>query len=496
MALGASASESQGRFRINTLKLKGQITNVVVEDINLDGLKDLLVTHTVLGSKKPERWVTVLWQDKATGFDLKRSYSFQPDPEVAVIDLGQVDGKEGLDLVCLCESGVKYYPNQGDSFGRLTPLLDQKSAAALASASSIPYLDFVRDLDGDGRDDLLLFQFNQALLYRGTGKGLDLNQPSTLAIKPRAEMVTLPSLHGDVADQQDLVGGTYFFPRVYPRDWDGDGRRDLIVVGGKDIHVFLQAPDGSFPSQAAKNFEVQLFKPSEDPNSLNPVYQTAPPNLSFADLDHDGKMDVVAQQMIGLLGKMKSKVQIYWGRTGSLASGKPDQEFVTKDIAIMALIADMNHDGLLDLVIPTLGLNFMSVGRVFVTGNFPVKLNYYLQTPQHSFPDQPNYTRTVSLIFDLGKFRLAAGIPGIFGDFNGDGLPDEVIAKSKTQLEVIINDAGGKNTDLRETVSLPVSGIPIVDDLNGDKKSDIILNSADDPDHLGELRVLINLGNW
>jgi len=496
MDVAALAADAPGRFRINSLKLRGQITNLVVKDINRDGLKDLLVIHTVLGPKKPERWVTVLWQDQASGFDLKRSFSLQPASEVAVIDVGQVDGKEGLDLVCLCQSGVKHYPNQGFGFGRLTPLINQKSAAALPSASVTTYLDFVRDFNGDSRDDLLLFQFGQALLYLGTGKGLDLSQPLPLAIKPRAEMIYLTGIHGDVADQQDAVGGTYFFPRVYPRDWDGDGRKDLIVVGGKDVHVFLQAPVGTYPTQSDRNFEVQLFKPAEDPNTLNSLYPSAPPSLSFADIDHDGKMDVVAQQMIGLLGKMKSKVQLYWGRTGSLAAAKPDREFITKDIAIMALIADVNHDGLLDLVIPTLGLNFVSVGRVLVSGTFPVKLNYYLQSPLHSFPDLPSYIRTVNLIFDLAKFRLAAGIPGIFGDLNGDGLPDEVIAKSKTQLEVIINDAAGKNTNLRETVSVPMSGIPVVDDLNGDKKSDIILNYLDDPDHLGELRVLLNRGNW
>ena len=496
LLLMPAAGLAEGRFAVNELKLKGEVTNVIVQDLDGDGLQDLVVFHADTSLKTPERWVTVLWQDQAAGFDSKRAYDLQPGPEAAAIDVGQVDGKEGLDLVAMGPSGVVYYPNQGRSFGPRTTLVEKDTALAMASFRTLPYVDFVQDWNGDGMDDLLLFQLNQALLFPGGKNGIDPGKPQTLAIKPWADLTAQGGIKGDAAGQQDLVSMNSHLPRVYARDWDGDGRMDLIAVGRKDIRVFLQAEGGTYPPASVKNYEVELFPPAEEHLSAQPYAPYNPPGLSFADLDHDGKTDVVGTQVIGLLGKMKSKVVLYWGRTGSLAAGKPDVVFTPKELAISALVADVNQDGLLDLVVPTMGLNLFSVGRIFVSGSLPVAIEYYLQTKDHTFPDAPNYTHTVDLLFDLDKFRLAAGVPGVFGDFNGDGFPDDAISKSKTQLEVTINDAAGKHTGVKETLALPVSSMVMVQDLNADHKADIILNYADDPDHQGELRVLINRGNW
>jgi len=495
MLLSASGF-AQGRFTINELKLKGEITNVIVEDLDRDGLKDLVVFHADTSIKTPQRWVTVLWQDKATGFELKRAYELQPGPEAAAMDVGQADGKEGLDLIAICPSGVVYYPNHGRSFGHQTLLVQKETALAMPSPRTLPYVDWVRDWNGDGNDELMLFQFGQALFFTGGKNGPDLNTLQTLALRPWSDILAASGVKGDAASQLDLVSMNTYLPRVYARDWDGDGRPDLIAVGRKDITVFIQDERGGYPSSSVRKYEVELFTPAEEHFSASPVYPYWPPSLSFSDLDHDGKADLVGQQLIGLLGKMKSKVVLYWGRTGSLSRGKPDMVFTPKNLAVMALVSDLNKDGLEDILIPTLGLSFFTVGRVFATGTFPVELNYYLQTRDHKFSNAPDYVRTLNLVFDLEKFRLAAGIPGVFDDFNGDGFPDAAIGKSKTQLEVIICDNNGKYTNVRESISLPVSSAIMVQDLNGDKKADIILNYFDDPDHRGELRILMNQGKW
>jgi hypothetical protein len=496
MLLLPAVGFAEGRFVINELKLEGEVNNMVIEDVDKDGLRDLVVFHADASIKTPRRRVTVLWQDKVSGFSLGQSFELEPGPEVAAMDVGQVDGKAGPDLIGLCPSGVIYYPNQGRDFGPKTRLLDKDTALALASPRTLPLVDFVMDWNGDGYDDVLLFRFSQALLYSGGENGIDASASQPLSIKPWGDVLAAGGVKGDEANQQDLISMNLYLPRAYSRDWNGDGKMDLVVVGRKDIRVFQQSDGGAYPPQPGKEYEVELFSPEDENFSAQPYYPYYPPSLSLADVDQDGKCDLVGQQMVGLLGSMKSKVVLYWGKTGSLDTGVPDVEFKPKDLGIMVLVADVNRDGLHDIVVPTLGLNLFSVGRVLVTGGFPVEINYYLQKENNSFAKDPDFTKTVDLVFDLEKFRLAAGIPGVFADINGDGYPDDAIGKTKTKLEISINDSTGEHSGQKETISLPVGSMIIVKDLDGDNKAEIVLNYLDDPDHRGELRVLMNKGNW
>ncbi len=482
---------AENRFRLDNLKLRGQIKEIITEDLNLDGLDDIVAVHFLEDEKPPQRWVSVLWQDKEKGFSTKRAFEFQPDDKVVMIDVGQVDGKDGLDLVFQCEDGVKYYPNQGLTFGPLTQLVDVQSVAALASPTMLPDYDFVRDLNRDGRDDIIVFQFTQALVYFPDEQGP--GQPHPISLRPRLDIFSFGNLQSGVSNQQQTLRIAYFLPKVHLGDFDGDERVDLLVVRGRDVSVFLQQPDGTFSGEPAQSFRVNVFPIKEESKYRN---RSNPPNLAWEDLDQDGKVDLVTHYTIGNFGKMKSKFQLYWGRTGSIGSGKPDMEVTTENTSFDVYIVDVNKDGLVDLVVPTVDIGVLLIGKILFTGDVEVEWLYYLQKPDRSFSTEQDFTSSTNLQFDLEKLELEGGIPSIFGDFNGDGYPDQALGKTNNELVVTIKDSQGKATGVKESLYLPVSMMPLVKDFNHDGKSDLILNYWDDADHIGQLRILTNIGPW
>ena len=97
---------------------------------------------------------------------------------------------------------------------------------------------------------------------------------------------------------------------------------------------------------------------------------------------------------------------------------------------------------------------------------------------------------------EMGSFRLLGGFPNILADFNGDGYSDMIYGTSDKELIVDIKGMNGKRTGTRETINVPTCIFPIVYDLNGSGKSDIVLYYPMEPKRRGEIRILVNEGDW
>ncbi len=193
------------------------------------------------------------------------------------------DNDNDLDLLIGNSLGrIEYWRNDGSASNFVPTLVTNQLPAIIADTLRPIKVDNLAvpcpvDLNGDGLTDLVLgeWDFNglaNVLLYENTGM---LGNPILTLVYNRL-------IKREVRD--------FTIPVVY--DWDGDGRKDLII-GGRDAGLTLfenTAPAGQFPDSLTLVKSAEIIPGADAGHYLAPV---------FWDIDNDGDDDVFVGEESG-----------------------------------------------------------------------------------------------------------------------------------------------------------------------------------------------------
>jgi hypothetical protein len=316
----------------------------------------------------------------------------------------------------------------------------------LVAASDIPTAIAAGDFNGDGKIDLVVgidgYDYdssNAFYVFLGDGTG------------------TFPdSKVMPIADNEEIVN------TISVGDTNKDGKLDLIInneMGQSWVEEWLGNGDGTF-----------TFKQGIGGRNGGPA--------DLGDVNGDGCLDVVTAGSYGYgyvyLGNCDGSFQ---------APASPVSSFEIGDLPNTIKLADVNHDGHLDVVMS----------------------GFYAETYSGNPPGNLVSVLTGDGTGNFAQAHVYRGEPDMFGlavaDFLGSGYPDEVTAnQSDDTSTVFLNDGHGGFGDPQgmtvDATLLPAGGASnfLAADLNGDGKQD--LATVETPSGSGDYRLatLINDG--
>ena len=439
-AVGVLLGNGDGTFQNATIYSSGGVYahSVVVVDVNGDGKADVVVgnTYTLNG---PGSNAAVLFGNGDGTFQSPVSYGSGPGNAPSVVP-GDVNGDGIIDLLVVADAV------DSNDDGAVNVLLGIGGGKFASGATYVPAgygsnALLVADLNGDGNPDLVYGNhlFSDACCFT-SGVGVSLGN---------ADGTFQPGV------SYSSLGYSPDYTAVEVADVNGDGKPDILVANQcfeqtfcyhSSIAVLLGNGDGTF--KAAVAYTSRLITPS----------------FAVADINGDGKPDIVALSSHGVEG-MLGKGDGTFEPPVTLSSDGVGATYVA--------VADVNGDGKPDILAVTQcvqsGLNLCVTGSVGVL----------LGNGDGTFQPEVSY--------DSGGVN-AVGF--VIGDINGDGKPDLLIQHSfgysgtMGAIGVLLGNGDGTFQAATSWPTLDNTYFYFAEELaiadfNGDGKMDVVSGTQD-----------------
>ncbi|MHC1703733.1 MAG: FISUMP domain-containing protein [Tenuifilaceae bacterium] len=379
---------------------------IAIGDIDGDGKSDLAISNW------NDNTISIYRNTSTSGSITTGSFA----PKVDIVSgtypypivLGDVDGDNKLDLI------VANYGSNTVSVYRNISTSGSISASSFAAkvdftTGANPNSVSIRDLDGDGRPDLLVVNVtdNTVSILRNLSS---IGIITTSSFAPKVDFSTGTSPEG-----------------IATGDIDGDGKPDIIVSNFPSNTISVFRNTCSIGSIAASSFDAKI----------NFNTGSGPHYVALGDIDGDSKTDIAVANYYG------NSVSVFrnTSTTGSIVTGSLSAkiDFTTGLTPYSVAIGDIDGDGKPDLVAPnnysgTVSVlkNISTTGSIS-TGSFTAKVDYTTGT-------------------------TPVGV--IIGDLDGDNKPDLVVTNSgSSTISVLRNTITTSATTPTITSFTPSSGI-------------------------------------
>jgi hypothetical protein len=482
----AHAADSPA-FALYKLSVADEIQDLLVEDLNADSLKDILIVHRKGLPPKETRWISIFWQKPTGSFSGAADQSWEIDSAATVLDIGNVTGDERMEICYLTSNEIRYYPISSGGYKTVPEVLFKaRGMTVFPSKNSIPLINFVRDWNNDGQDEVAVFGFEGLSIYMRNAEGA-FSSENKILIELKTEM-------GQVGDETDKtvtpgLWTSFAFPSMHLVDYDNDKRNDLILTTRDRVIIYRQGPDGRFSKQADADVFFDVLTQHEKIEAQCQV------ETEVMDLNEDGYADVlVTKQTSKGLTSFRGVINVFWGGPGGFHVS-PDQVIISEGTASGgALIRDVNNDGRKDLILPSVKLSIAAIIRILLTRSFSINYNVFFLSQNNHFSDRPDFTKEVKFKIDISGQSDEQAI-NFDGDYNGDKRKDFIFGTNEEELSIYLGvPSGGELISKKPVAKVTADAFGELSspDLNGDGYSDMIIRYWQKKERKGIIEVLMN----
>ena len=329
-------------------------------------------------------------------------------------------------------------------------------------------LQMVADLEGDGVHEIIVPRVDGLQIFR---------------VGPNGELTTHALLRtrtfGRLLRFYRRKLAAYSLPVVRFIDIDGNGWKDVVAFNDGVLQVFFL--DGETRPEPRPPDIAQDMQP---PVPFDPSAPRDPPLLlvKAADLNGDGVLDLVFSKTSATDSAFTTNTRtlIYYGKNeggrGTLRfSPHPNQVFASEGFSHPFLV-DINRDGRSDLVLVNVEIGFWNAIKALIARTVTAEASFFLMKQEGRYGTIPDELIGYSVKFSLGRFGHQP--ISVFGDVNGDGLPDLLLSEDKETLGIHWgrSDAfweSDRDSELKDFLPINARRVKVLD-LNGDGRDDLI----------------------
>lgn len=469
-------------------------------DLNHDGFDDLL-----LFDRHGDRLLPFLYQPGGNQSD----YLYAPEykrffPEIKQWFQLKDYNADGLpDIFTYTPGGIMVYRNVSSDepkFERAVFPYITSLQGSIFTNLLVTYVDYpaIEDLDNDGDLDILTFWGlgSYVELHRNMSVELYGNADSLVyhkvdfcwgrfAENPESNLIYLDTCFNKSMNQPGKNDPKHTGSTFTLLDMNGDHVLDLLL-GDVDYSDAVPLLNGGDNFNAVMVEQLPFYPLNE------PIALWSFPLTEHIDLENTGKPQLVVSPFDPGLMKSEGSESV-WLYENVSVSDVPDFRLKTKSFIQNSMIetgvgsypvfADVNSDGLIDLVVGNYGLfdtcilNLSGQLKCYYTS----VLQLYLNT---GTMDNPAFTLIDNDFANVSQLELLAAYPAFF-DIDNDGDLDMLIGESEGYFHLFSNSAGPGNLPVFESPVLSYQNLktdgysaPVFIDIDKDGLADIVSGSA------------------
>lgn len=424
---------------------------------------------------------------------------------VTFVDIARIDGRDRL---ITGEPGRlnAWDPDSGAEYELVSVATVATVATGLRAPHEreVPHVDVTRDVNGDGRIDLVVPGDSGFLIFVRLDSG---------TFADPIEIGPLPNL-------DPILGadGYRFDPwsvsRIHEFDGNGDGRIDLVSWNEDHFEAHIQDEQGFYDPEPL-TFTTDVRFETDDVTSLADGEMTGRALHSFGDLNGDGIADMVVYVLEGaLIRDKRSAYEVYFGSPGSGRSiqfaSSPDVSIQTENQVQLSMERrNLDGDGEGDLVVTSIENKYLEGSlfkriKGFMGDDVWLNVDFY-RVRDGRIPERATATRRIQLdgapsprepgwvplevVLQGGKHArrrdrdqyLRAFNKNLFiGDVTGNGRANLLIEWTHRELHIYegVPDPGlFADEPQKVTIELPNDEeFAWMTDLNRDDRQDIVMH--------------------